>query len=41
MSIFFIIYFPINFDFVLIHYTDDGSLELGPETSGLVMVMPK
>ena len=31
-----IIYFRINFDFVLVYYTDDGSLELGSETSGLL-----
>ena len=31
-----IIYFRINFDFVLVYYTDDGSLELASETSGLV-----
>ena len=33
MSILFIIYFPIKFDFVLVYYTDDRSLELGSETS--------
>ena len=37
MLILFIIYFLINFDFVLVYYTDDGSLELGSETSGLVL----
>ena len=35
MFVLFIIYFRINFDFVLVYYTDDGSLELGFETSGL------
>ena len=39
MSILFTIYFPIKFEFVLIYYIDDGSLELGSETSGLVMFM--
>ena len=38
MPILFAIYFPINFEFVLLYYTDDGSLELGSETSGLVML---
>ena len=28
-------HFPINFDFVVVYYTDDGSLELGSEMSGL------
>ena len=32
----FFIYFSINSDFVRIYYTDDGSLELGSETSGFV-----
>ena len=41
MFILFTIYFPINFEFVLIYYTDDGSLELGSETSGFVMFMSK
>ena len=36
MYILFTIYCRINFDFVLIYYTDDGSLEFGSETSGLV-----
>ena len=36
MFILFTIYFPIKFDFVLVYYTDNGSLELGYETSGLV-----
>ena len=33
----FIIYFRINFDIVVANYTDDGSLELGSEMSGLVL----
>ena len=33
MFILFIIYFRINFDFVLVYYSEDGSLELGSETS--------
>ena len=41
MSILFTIYFPINFEFLLIYCTDNESLELGSETSGLVMVMSK
>ena len=36
MSILFIIHFPINFDFVVVYYPDDGPLELGPEMYGLV-----
>ena len=36
MFILFFIYFPLNFDFVLLYYTDDGSLELGSETSGFI-----
>ena len=36
MFILFTIYFRINFDFVVVYYTDDGSLELGSETFGLV-----
>ena len=36
MFILFTIYFRINFDFVLIYYTDGGSLELGSEMFGLV-----
>ena len=36
VNILFTIYFRINFNFVLVYYTDDGSLELGFETSGLV-----
>ena len=36
MSILFISYFRINFDFVVNYYTDEGFLELGSETSGLV-----
>ena len=32
MFILFIIYYHINFDLVLICYTDDGSLELGSKT---------
>ena len=39
MSILCTIYFPIKFECVLIHYTDDGSLYLGSKMSGLVMVM--
>ena len=35
MFILFTIYYPINFDFVLVYYTDDGSLKLGSETFGL------
>ena len=35
MFILFTIYYPINFDFVLVYYTDDGSLELRSETFGL------
>ena len=30
-----------NVDFVLVYYTDDGSLELGSETSGLVIFISK
>ena len=37
MFILFTIYFRINIDFVLVYYTDDGSLELGSETSALVL----
>jgi len=37
MSILFIIYFRINFDIVVVNYTDDGFLELGSETSGFVL----
>ena len=33
MFILFTIYFRINFDFLLVYYIDDGSLELGSETS--------
>ena len=36
MFILLIMYFHINFDFVVVYYTDDGSLELVSETSGLV-----
>ena len=36
MFIVFIIYFRINFDSMVAYYTDDGSLELGSEMSGLV-----
>ena len=36
MFIFFTIYFPINFGFVFVYYTDDASMELGSQTSGLV-----
>ena len=35
MFILFIVYFPIICDFVLVYYTDDGSQEIGLETSGL------
>jgi len=35
MFILFIVYIRINCDFVLVYYTDGGSLELGLETSGL------
>ena len=31
------IYFRINFDFVLVYYTDDGSLELGSKMSGIFL----
>ena len=34
MFILYIIYFCINFDIVVVSQTDDGSLELRPETSG-------
>ena len=37
MLILLIIYFRINFDIVVVNYTDDGFLELGSETSGLVL----
>ena len=36
MFILLTIYFPLNFGFMLVCYTDDGSMELGTETSGLV-----
>ena len=36
MFILFIIYFRINFDFLVVYYTVYGCLELGSETSGLV-----
>ena len=36
MFILFTIYCPINFDSVLVYYTDDGSLELGAKTSKLL-----
>ena len=37
MFILFIIYFRNNFDIVVAIYTDDGFLELGSETFGLVL----
>ena len=37
MFILFIIYFPLNLDSVVVNCTDDGSLELGSKTSGLVL----
>ena len=37
MLMLFIIYFRIHFDIVVVNYTDDGSLELGSEMSGLVL----
>ena len=37
MLILFIIYFRINFDIVVVNYTNDRSLELGSEMSGLVL----
>ena len=37
MFVLFIIYCRINFDLLLICYTDDESLELGSERSGFVM----
>ena len=36
MFISFFIYFHINFDFESVYYIDDGFLELGSETTGLV-----
>ena len=36
MFILFTIYCRINFDFVVVYSIDDGSLEFGSETSGLV-----
>ena len=36
MFILLTIYFHTNFDFVVVYYTDDGSLELVSETSGLM-----
>ena len=36
MFMLFIVCFRINFDFVVVYYTDDGSLELGSEMSGFV-----
>ena len=37
MFILFIIYFRISFDIMVANYTDDGSLELRSEASGLVL----
>ena len=37
MLMLFTIYFRINSDIVVVNYTDDGSLELGSETSGRVL----
>ena len=37
MFILFIVYFRINFDILVANYTDDGSLELGSESSGLLL----
>ena len=38
MFILFISYFCISFDIVVANYTDDGSLELGTETSKFLMM---
>ena len=35
--ILFIIYFHLTFDIEVVNYIDDGSLDLGSETSGLVV----
>ena len=37
MFVLFIIYFRINLDILVANYTDDGSLEIGSETSGLAL----
>ena len=37
MFILFIIYLHINFDIGLVNYIDDGYLDLGSETSGLLL----
>ena len=37
MFVLLISYFGINFDIMFVNYTDDGSMDLGSETSGLVL----
>ena len=37
MFILFISYFSISFNIVVANYADDGSLELGSDTSGLIL----